>query len=137
MEHLDSILNHITESTELTLEGHIDPLKYIISLKRISNVVNDSIKQIQDMAINEALKHGDNEFEFFGAKVHVRNGATRYNFKHIEEWVKLNKRIKDLESSAKDSLKLKLKGNQMVTEDGEIIEAADFTPGKETIYITL
>ena len=106
-------------------------------MKSLEKVLKDAITQIQPLAIDEAAKHSDKEFDFHGAKVHVRSAATRYSFKHIKEWTEANKTLKDIEANAKESLKLKLKGQNMVSDDGEIIEAADFTPGKETIYIKL
>ena len=131
------IEDRICKVVEQAEGGYLDPLHSIIQLKSLEKVLKDSIAQIQPLAIDEALKHSDKEFDFHGVKVHVRSAATRYSFKHIPEWVTVNKTLKDIEANAKDSLKLKLKGQNLVTDDGEIVPVADFTPGKETIYIKL
>ena len=133
----EDIKNRICQVVEQAEGGHLDPLHATIQLKSLEKVLKDGIAQIQPLAIDEALKHSDKEFDFHGAKVHVRSSATRYSFKHIKEWKEANKTLKDIEANAKESLKLKLKGQNMVSNDGEIIEAADFTPGKETIHIKL
>lgn len=133
----EDIENRIVDVVNKVEEGNLCPLQTTIQLKKLEKLISSALAQIKDQAINEALKHGDKEFEFFGARVHVRSSATRYSYKHIDAWVELNNKLKEVEASAKDALKLKLKGQQSITEDGEIVEPADFTTGKETLFISL
>ena len=53
------------------------------------------------------------------------------------EIMELKAKIKELEDQHKQAYKMDQKGNKMVSEHGEIISPARFTPGSEVIAVKL
>lgn len=100
------------------VQGVEDPIKAYAELKRVEAVLKDCIGAITDDLLNEASKH-DKTFEMYGCKFEQRNGATRYDFKDIPEWVQLNAELKAFEAKSKEAYKAMQSGLVVFnTEDG-------------------
>lgn len=116
-------------------EGNEDALKGLIKLKTIEKVLEASINQIKESAVIEAKKHGAKEFELFGAKVQVKEGAARWNYKHIPQWNEFETKKKQIEEAAKNRYK---NPSLIVADaDGEEIPMAQCTYDKESVAITI
>ena len=117
-------------------DAEADALKAYIELKQSADLIADAMKQIKDLAIEELDNYPKRKAELMGVKVEVRNGASRYDFKHIHDWSEYKSRLKAIEEDAKEAAKLAKKGIIMVDDDGAEVEAAKVTEGKETIFIS-
>lgn len=117
-------------------EGEVCPLETYIELKALRDLLDESIKGIQDEAIQEAEKYGKEPFSMSGVLVQVRAGAGRWSFNHIEKWNSIKASLKGVEDMAKQAFKLSEKGQSIVDDSGEVVEPGSYTSGKDTIFIT-
>ena len=114
-------------------QGNIDALEAYVQLKSIEKEVKESISMVQEFALQEAEKYGPGKFDAFGAEINVKNGAGRWSYKELPWW-----NTYQLEQdAAKQAYKMGQKGQKLVTEDGEVIIPAEFTPGKLTLSIRI
>jgi hypothetical protein len=130
-ESIDQITSLVTEVEE----GNVDALKAYIDLMRLNKVLEASLAQIKESAIKEAKNHSKS-FEFYGAKVEVKEGSARYDYKGVSQWVALSEKMKGVESAAKQRA---LNPNIIMADadTGEEIFPAMVSYNKETIAITL
>jgi len=130
-ESIDQITSLVTEVEE----GNVDALKAYIDLMRLNKVLEASLAQIKESAIKEAKNHSKS-FEFYGAKVEVKEGSARYDYKGVSQWVALSEKMKGVESAAKQRA---LNPNIIMADadTGEEILPAMVSYNKETIAITL
>ena len=115
-------------------DAEADALKAYIELKQSADLIADAMKQIKDLAIEELDNYPKRKAELMGVKAEVRNGASRYDFKHIHDWSEYKARLQAIEGDAKEAAKLAAKGKIMLDEDGVQVEPAKVTHGKETIF---
>jgi uncharacterized coiled-coil DUF342 family protein len=116
-------------------EGNNDALPAFISFRQIEKVVKDCMKQIEDQALDE-LGYHNGKLEQDGMVIEARSSAGRWKFTD-EGHAHLKQQLKDAEELRKQAHKLHLKGSEVIDpETGEIVPPADYTPGKETIYIS-
>ena len=71
-----------------------------------------------------------NGFEF-----QKRNGSTRYSYKNIPEWQKLNVEIKECEEKHKQAFLSKQKGFLIADENGEEIILPEISYTKDILVI--
>lgn len=121
------ITDYINYANEVK-EGRVNPLEAYIALKAAANDLEKALKEVQDLAIDEANKYGQKSFQAFGAKIEVRNGASRWDYKSVKAHVQLSTQLKYIEDLAK--------AGGGVTMDGEIVEPATKINGRETIAIS-
>ena len=114
-------------------QGNVDALEAYIQLKSIEKELKESLSMVQEFALQEAEKYGPGEFEAFGASINVKNGAGRWNYKELP-WFNTYQLEQD---AAKQAYKMGQKGQKLITEDGEVIIPAEFTPGKLTLSIRI
>lgn len=120
-------------------DGIVNPLEAFVAIKHMEEVCKLANKQLKEQAITEAETYGveSKDLKAYGAQIQVKNGAGRWNFSHIKEISKLEDNLKELKDSHKTAYKMRLKGNQMVTEDGEIVQPAYYLDGSQVIAIKL
>tara|TARA_R110002033_G_scaffold119788_3_gene163073 strand:- start:950 stop:1396 length:447 start_codon:yes stop_codon:yes gene_type:complete len=120
-------------------EGLVNPLEAFVAIKHMEEVCKLANKQLKEQAIEEAETYGveSKDLSAYGAKIQVKNGAGRWNFSHIKEISQLEDQLKELKDSHKTAYKMRLKGNQMVTDDGELIKPAYYLDGAQVIAIKL
>jgi hypothetical protein len=123
------VTTEFTEYAKEVKEGNINPLEAYITLKAALVDLEKALKEVQDLAIDEACKYGQKSFEAFGAKVEVRNGASRWDYSGVQVWKHLKEQIGNVE-------KLAQMGGQVYVETGEPIEQANKILGRETIAIS-
>lgn len=128
----------IAEDLERIEEGYRDALPVIVKWRKMQRILEEAIEQIKEKAMDELSNYPKSTAEIDGAKLEVRATAGRWNFKEIGEWSELEKKRKEIEEQAKEAYKLKMKGIEAFdNETGELLEAADYTAGKDTIFIKL
>lgn len=128
----EAILRTLHDLNENLINGHVDPLKAYIALREINDLTQDLMKTYRDQAVAEVTKHGG-KYEQDNWTISVQKSAGRWDFKAIPEWVRQHEALKVIEEAGKESYKIFLKGNNMVTSDGEIVTRAQFTEGSETL----
>lgn len=127
------MIEQIINLQEQVEEGQISALETMIELKKVEKVLQAAIKDIKEAAENEAAMYGKGEHELSGAKFTMRSAAGRYDFKHLA-WYS---QFKQMEADAKEAFKASEKGHQYISNDGEIVEPASYTPGKESLFISI
>lgn len=115
--------------------GFIDPLSAYTMLHRLMACVKMDIEQVQAAAISEAEKYDGKTFEFKGYEITKKAAGGTWNYKHLADWNEAKESLKSLEEKHQMAFKMAEKGDKYVTEDGEEIEPASYTPGKDTISL--
>jgi len=133
----EKIEEAVANCVEAVDGGHMDALKAFIELKASAKLMADALKQIEELAIDELRNYPKGKAEMLGAVAEIRNTAGRYSFKHVDEWNNAKAIISQVETDAKEAFKLRLKGQTLYDADGVEITPADFTEGKETVFVTL
>ena len=124
---VNEVVNNITSSV---MDGTINPLEAIISLKKLEEIVKKAKANISDAVIDEAAKYGKT-FTFADAEITNKSSAGRYDYSNIPEIV-----AKELELKAiKDKAALKV--DVIDLDTGELIAAPIYKGGKEIISIKL
>ncbi len=117
------------------VDGEIDALTAYIQLDAIEKEAKRFKEQIQEMAVSEADKYGAKTFQFNGYEIQRRAAAGRWKFDHISDWQGKQFELKEIEEKHKQAFKMAEKGDTYITEGGEVVEPAQYTPGKETIAL--
>jgi len=116
-------------------EGNESALQAFLSFRNIEKVAKDCMKQIEHLALEELSDH-NGRLEQGDIVVESRSSAGRWKFTD-EGHAALKQQLKDAEELRKQAHKLHLKGSEVIDPDtGEIVPPADYTPGKETIFIS-
>lgn len=122
----------VANITTAVIDGDINPLEAIVSLKKLEEIVKKAKANISDMVIDEASKYGKT-FTFADAEITNKSSAGRYDYSNIPEVV-----AKEIELKAlKDKHKAALKVDVIDLETGELIAAPIYKGGKEIISIKL
>tara|TARA_R110001632_G_scaffold175184_1_gene294903 strand:- start:544 stop:954 length:411 start_codon:yes stop_codon:yes gene_type:complete len=123
------VVNNITSSV---MDGNINPLEAIVSLKKLEEIVKLAKASINDAVIDEATKHGKT-FTYLDAEITNKASAGRYDYSNIPEIVAREIELKAL----KDKHKIALKVDVIDLDTGELILAPIYKGGKEIISIKL
>jgi len=122
--------------TSAILGGYVNPLDAQIQIKRVENALKAMKEQIKEVTLEEAEKYTRESYNALGAKLEVRNAATRYSYKHITKWVDAKDILTDIETNAKAALKANEKGLIISDYDGEIVKPCESSGGGRTVFIT-
>jgi|AntAceMinimDraft_5_1070358.scaffolds.fasta_scaffold141727_2 ArsR family metal-binding transcriptional regulator len=126
----------IYELKNSALAGETNALSAYVVLKEFEKDVADALEKLKELALEEAKTYEEKTFEVFGAKITVKNGAGRWKFDHIQDWNTAKNELSEIEKAAKQAYQNQGVGIMSI-RDGEIMEAADYTEGKEQISVTL
>jgi len=124
-------MSELVDNVENGIES---PFIGLSKLRELKKTIEDCIKQIEPIAIDEATKY-DKSFEIDGLKIEQRNGAKIFSFKKCESWVIYDKARKECEERLKLAYKSFENGLTSVTEDGEVLELPEVTYRKDSIII--
>ena len=136
MTSLSEIDSFVSEQLQLNEDGYLNQLQAYIEAKKALEVLTNFVKTIQDQAFDEATKYGEKSFGAFGAKIEIRATAGQWKYDHLPEVISQKNKLKELEERAKEAFKLKQKGGNLVTDDGQVVEPAHYQEGKDTIFIS-
>lgn len=133
---LDAVYEHGTMNA---LEGYI-------SLKRLEADVATALGRLKDKATEEAAAYGKGEHEAYGATIQHRASAGRWDFSKLpwrqsldEMQANLDMTRKAKEDMAKAAYNAAQKMQKLPVdmETGEVIQPAEYTPGKDVVAIML
>ncbi len=125
----------IKDIYDLVMEGEIDPIKAVVKLKEIEKKANIYKKMISDIALDELDKYGRDGTKIDGYQINKRQSAGRWDFKHIEDINKLEKKLKELKDKHKGAYNNMTKNLTTLGEGGEVVIPANYKAGKEVIVI--
>ncbi len=123
---------HFNDIANNVIQGMTDPLIAYAELKEFKREIDQAIKDIEPIALEESEKYGKS-FELHGIKFERRNGATRYDFKHIEQWQMMHQDLKKFEMQSKQALAAMKNGANYIDEHGEQIPVPKVTYSKDSL----
>jgi hypothetical protein len=119
-------------------EGHINALVSYIAFDRIEKMAANYKTLLNDNALMEANRWPEKSFNFMGVSIQKKAGAGRWDFKGVQAWNEAKANLTSIEERAKMAFKMKQSFNsETVSEDGEVIEGATYSAGKDIIAIKL
>lgn len=124
--------SHFNDIANNVIQGMTDPLIAYAELKEYKREIDQAIKDIEPIALEESEKYGKS-FELHGIKFERRNGATRYDFKHIEQWQMMHQDLKKFEMQSKQALAALKNGANYIDEHGEQIPVPKVTYSKDSL----
>ncbi len=127
------MINEIEKTVSEVNDGTKDALQAYGELKDLETILKQAVQEVYEIAVGEASKY-EKTFHHLGFKFELRNGATRYSFKHIPEWNNLNEQVKDFEATSKAALKMQGK-IQMASNEGEDIALPIVTVSKDSLIV--
>ena len=127
--------NELMDIVDGVERGSRSALITYAEMKRFADIAAKAVKQIEDLAIDEAINFGEKDFETNGYKFQIRNGATRYSYKHIPEWAEAQTKVKDVEERYKASYLARQKGLLTATQDGEELVYPEITRSKDSLIV--
>jgi hypothetical protein len=116
-------------------EGNLNALDAYIQLNEVSKRLTKVKSLIYDEAINEAEKFGEKTFNYHGKTITRKAAAGRWDFKGLQGYEELKSKIKETEALHKQAYQMLIKGKQVIDDNGEIVEPAKYTAGKDTLMI--
>jgi hypothetical protein len=129
-------MNELTRLYQTWEGGNIDALAAYIAFDRIAKAAEDFKNLLKDNALAEADKWGEKTFKYMGVEVQKKAAAGRWDYKGVKQWAEAKANLSAIEERAKAAAEMYLKfGTQAVSEDGELIEGARYTAGKDTLAI--
>jgi len=129
-------VNYVKDVAELVENGEIDPVKAFLLLKQIENKSKEYKKKIEEIALDELAKYGSEGAEIDGYKVTLKKSAGRWNFKHIEDIVDAEEKLRQLKIKHKGAYLQMVHNITSIGDGGELIKPAEFKNGKQIISIT-
>ena len=99
----------------------------------LSKVLEECIQAVKGDALIEVERYGSEGCTEMGLRMTCKAAAGRWSYKHLPTHAYLASRLKAVEEMAQLAYRT---GERMVTEDGETVEPAVYTPGGATIYTT-
>lgn len=86
--------------SQQVMQGELNPLATYIDLKRSLDECSEAIKQIQDLAIDEALKYPEKSFKLNGAMIEKRNSLATWDYSNCQPYKEAKERLKYIEQLA-------------------------------------
>lgn len=116
------------------ISGEVDALKAYGIAKEYFKKATDALKAIEAEALDEAETYEKN-FVLDGFKFEKRNGARRFDFKHLTEWADKKQELSEIESKYKGAYQSFERGLKQVTDDGEVIELPKVSQSKDSLIV--
>lgn len=118
------------------LDGEFNELEAYIEFVKVKNSAEQSMKNLKQYAITEFEKHGDKTVSIKGCSVQ-KSQSGRYSYKHLEQWNEFNGQVKAIEKQSQEAYKQSLKGVDLIDENGEIIQPAEYNANAESLKIQI
>jgi len=131
-EKIEDAMMYMIDQVE---KGNTEAVQTFLDLRQIEQIAKYCQKQIEEQTIAEVNdNHG--RIDRGNLIIEARSSAGRWKFTD-DGHAALKQQLKDAEELRKQAHKLHLKGSEVIDpETGEIVPPADYTPGKETIFIS-
>lgn len=127
--------NELMDIVDGVERGSRSALLTYAEMKRFSDIVIKAVKQIEDLATEEAYTYGEKDFETHGFKFQIRNGATRYSYKNIPAWQIVQEELKEVEERYKAAFIARQKGLLTASLDGEELVLPEITKSKDSLVV--
>jgi hypothetical protein len=132
--HFDTnIHNYLRDLSLSASNGDLRAAEAYAYFHALSKVLEECIATVKADAITEVERYGSEGCTALGLRMTAKNAAGRWSYRHLPSHAYLTNRLKTVEEMAQLAYRT---GERMVTEDGEAIEPAVYTPGSTTIYTT-
>ena len=117
----------VTDAIERILDGHEDPIKALITLKCMEEIIDKITghKGFRDACITEAEKYGKT-FDKVNAKLAIREAGVRYNFEEcgdleLLELMTMRQELDEKIKKRQEFIKMiPIEGIEVINEDGVI-----------------
>ncbi len=129
------VMERLEELGNAWREGSIDALATYITLNRISKMLDGLKDEVKPYAIEQSGQWHEKTFSYFGATIEKKSGAGRWDFKGVQAWNEAKATLSAIEERAKAAAQAQKFGAAMVSEDGELLEGATYTPGADIIAL--
>lgn len=130
------VMERLEQLAKLWRGGHIDALATYITLNRIGKMLDSLKDEVKPYAIEQSGQWHEKTFSYFGATIEKKSGAGRWDFKGVQAWNDAKATLSAIEERAKAAAQAAAKfGAAMVSEDGELLEGATYTPGADIIAL--
>lgn len=123
----------MSNETTRVKNGERSALDLYAKLKEVEKHAQECLKIIKDDVISEAEKYGEKSFTDFGYEFEFRDGRRNFDFKNIDEWVKLKSELSVIEKRAKAAAEID--GAYVDEETGEVIEPCIVTYSKPSLVV--
>lgn len=127
--------NELMDVVDGVERGSRNALLAYAEMKKFADIASQAVKQIEAIAMEEAINFGEKEFETHGFKFQIRNGATRYSYKHIPEWQTAQEGLKEVEERYKAAFVARQKGLLTASEDGEEMILPEVNRSKDSLIV--
>jgi len=128
--NLKTIIMELLQLALSAKSGDCDPLSAYVELKKIEDELNQALKMVQPLAIDEAEKWKEKSFKYAGAIIEKKSAASRWDYSHIPAWQTAKSKLTYVEKIAQA-------GGGYDEETTEQIEKAVKIEGKSTIAVKL
>lgn len=85
---------------EQAQNGEVSALKAYIELKKALSEIEDAIKIVNPLAIDEAAKYNEKSFKLHGAIVEKRNSPSTWDYSECGALIQAKERVKYIEKIA-------------------------------------
>lgn len=126
---------YIRGIAEQVFHGELPAERAYAELYRLSATLEDAMKSVKEDAILAVRKYGKEGFAADGMKVTVRSAPGRWDYSGVTSIASMKERLKVLEQIAKAAYEAGAPLADAVTS--ELIEPAVFTPGADTLSVSL
>lgn len=131
---MQNIIQQLSNTVQAVIDGEISAIEVKINLKQVKDFITKAEAEIEGAVLEEAAKY--NKEVHHGYMIELRPSAGRWDFSGIPEWNQRKAALTEIEEAAKAAAKAYEKGIRSVSDDGELITPAKYTPGKETVFLT-
>lgn len=131
MEQAIEALRLLTAEVE---NGDRAALRTFIEFKRLENELKKAMDIVQPLAVDEAERFDKKSFEHFGAKIEVKNAASRWDYAGVTAVNHAQDRLKLYQQLAQNAA---MAGQEIYDGDGTVIQPANKIEGKTTIAVSV
>lgn len=133
--------NIVCELVDKAEEG--SELESFCTLKELRKILDEAIKQIEPLAMDKCELHSPNNTPFTnnGFEIQKRNGGRSIDFSNVPEVAEKETELKTLKESLKHAFEglekgtTMLSGEQMVLNDGELVNKPSWKYRKDSITV--
>lgn len=119
--------------TDNVIDGIEDPLKGFAVISELKDSIDEAYEAIKEVAIEEARKYPEKEFEWNGYGFKKRSSRKSWKFKGIIEIEEREAEIKKLKEKYKAIYQAFKDGMETVTSDGEVAQLPQLEFTKESL----
>jgi hypothetical protein len=123
-DKVNNIIRELIDIYDLTEDATYNSLSVKIAFKDITTMIDGFDETYKQSILEESAKWNKQDFD--GYHVDIIEGGGRYSYDHIPEWVNKKAELKALELGAQASAKAQKINQNVVSNDGELIEPARF-----------